>query len=382
MINKRLIMLASAAVGIILIAGLALWLILRSPAQPTETTTETATTTEETTTSTPIAPATEGEFTVFKLSDAAAISPTISDNKVLYYSKTNGNVLSTDFEGKSRSTVTDISIPNLITTLWSFDKSKAINIYKENELIKKVLFDFSDQKAIQLDSRIKFINFSPTKDRIVYQFVDPSLNTNKIAVSDPNGLNWKSLQSIRMSDVRLFWPKEDTIAILTSPSGLAKGSLLTTNSDTGGTLNKTISELFGLTVKFSPDGNTILYSQTDQYGHNPALYTIKNGGSPDKISINTISDKCSFSLTNNIYCAVPSKINGSSILPDDFYKNTVNFSDIFFKIDTSNNRSSAIFNPTDFKYDFNASDLMVSSDENYIIFINKKDGLLYSIKIK
>lgn len=372
--------MASAIIGIILIAIIALWLIFRSSEQ--QPTTETTTPMTETTTSTPISPTTEGEFTVFKLSDVAAISPTISDDKIFYYSKVSGNVFSTDFEGKSRNTVTNISIPNLITTLWSFDRSKAINIYKENELTKKVLFNFTSQKATQLDSRIKFINFSPNKDRIVYQFIDPSLNTNKIAVSDPDGLNWKSLQSIRMEDVKLFWPKEDVVAILTAPSGLVKGSLLAINPDNGGALNKVISEIFGLTVKFSPDGNTILYSQTDQYGHNPTLYTIKDGSSPDKMSVSTISDKCAFSINNNIYCAVPSKINGSLILPDDFYKNTANFSDIFFKIDASNNRSSAIFDPTDLKYDFNASDLIVSPDESHIVFINKKDGLLYSIKIK
>lgn len=380
MINKRLIILASAIVGIILIATVILWLLFKSPAQQ-PTTTETTPTTE-TEVSTPLTPVKEGEFTVFKLSDVAAISPTISSDRVLYYSKTNGNVFSTDFEGKSKDTITNIFIPNLITTVWSFDKSNAINIYKENELIKKVLFNFNSQKATQIDSRIKFVNFAPNENKIVYQFIDQSLNTNKIAISDPSGLNWKSLQSIRMEDVKLFWPKNDTVAILTSPSGLAKGSLLTTNPDNGNALNKIISEVFGLTVRFSPDGNTILYSQTDQYGHNPTIYTIKDGELPDKANINTISDKCAFSVTNNIYCAVPSKINGSLVLPDDFYKNTANFSDIFFKIDASNNRSAAIFNPADFKYDFNASDLIVSPDENYIIFINKRDGLLYSIKIK
>ncbi|KKP98043.1 MAG: hypothetical protein US06_C0012G0019, partial [Parcubacteria group bacterium GW2011_GWC2_36_17] len=106
------------------------------------------------------------------------------------------------------------------------------------------------------------------------------------------------------------------------------------------------------------------------------------GGVAEKTNLNTLSDKCAFSKNNNIYCAIPKIINGSLILPDDFYKNIANFSDIFFKIDMANNKSSIIFDPADFKYDFNASDLNISPNEDYIIFVNKKDGLLYSIKIK
>lgn len=380
MLNRRLIVLISIFIGITIMISFVLWIVFKSPSDlekiaPTDTS-------SENTTSTPIAPSQEGEFTTFKLSNDAVISPTISNNKVLYYSKITGNLLSTDFEGRSTESITDVSIPNLITTLWSFDKSKAINIYQDGESVSKALFNISKQKAVRLDSRINFITFSPNKDRIAYQFIDKFLGINNISIADPDGLNWRAVQNIRMEDIKLLWPKENTLAIITAPSGTVKGSLLTTNTENGGVLNKIVSESFGLTAKYSPDGNSLLYSQTDQYGHNPSLFIIRNGGITEQLSIGTLSDKCSFSAKNNLYCAVPSEINGSLTLPDDFYKNTAKFSDIFFRVDATGNRSYKIFDPKEFKRDFNASEILISPNEDYIIFINKKDGLLYSVKIK
>lgn len=381
MLNKRLIILVSVIIGILIITSLALWFLFKSPATQTEKTQ----TTSEDETSTPITQTEEGELTVFKLSDVAVSSPVISGNNVLYYSKETGNVLSTDLQGESTKSVTNFRIPDIITNIWSPDKAKVINIYKENDSIKKVLYDFSSNKAIPLDSRIKFVNFSTSQNRIVYQFIDSRLGINKISISDPDGLNWKTLQNIRMENVRLFWPKQDLIAILTAPSGLVKGSLLTTNAN-GGSLVRVLSDLFGLTVQYSSDGSFLLYSTTDQSGHSPSLHLLKEGDTnPQNLQINTISDKCAFSQNNNIYCAIPSITNGSLVLPDDFYKNIANFSDSFFKIDTLNNRSFSLFDSSFIRglgYDFNVSELVISPDEDYLIFVNKKDGLLYSIKIK
>lgn len=379
MLNKRLIIFILAISGVLIIAGFILWLLFKTPTKIPIT--EKPAPEEEITI--PITPQTEGEFTIFKLSDVAVISPIISDNKVLYYSKLNGNVLKTDFEGKSIQPLTNIAIPNLITTVWSFDKSQTINIYQENDVVKKVLFDFASQKATQLDSKIKSISFAPNQNKIAYQFIDDSLGKNTLTIADSNGLNWKDIFNIRMENIRLYWTKDNLLTLTSAPSGIVKGSALTIDTTPKIiSLKKLISDIYGLTIKYSPDGKNLIYSQTDQYGHNPTLHLIKEGGVAEKTNLNTLSDKCAFSKNNNIYCAIPKIINGSLILPDDFYKNIANFSDIFFKIDMANNKSSIIFDPADFKYDFNASDLNISPNEDYIIFVNKKDGLLYSIKIK
>lgn len=380
MLNKRLIILIAIITGIVIFAGLVLWLLFRTPTKQPEITEAPI---EEEGITAPITPPGEEEkFTVFKLSDVAAISPTISGNKVLYYSKLNGNVYETDFKGENTAVKTNVNIPDLITTVWSYDKTKAINIYKENDIVKKALYDFTTQKAVQLDSRIKWVNFASNKDKIAYQFVNNPTITNTIATADPNGLNFQGIFPIRMDNVRVYWPTDDLIAITTPPSGLVAGTAFAkVISEPAGGLTKIINNANGLTIKYSPDGIRLLYSATDSFGHSPALYLLSNNIT-GALNINTLSDKCVFSQTNNIYCAVPRLINGSLILPDDFYKNTADFSDRFYKIGSDNSRSSVLFDPEDLKYSFNAADLQISPAEDYIIFINKKDGLLYSVKIK
>ena len=380
MLNKRLIILIAIISGILIITGIALWLLFRTPASQAPVIQIPL---SEDLTTTPITPPAEGRFSIFKLSDVAAISPAISGNKVLYYSKLNGNALEADFEGNSTNIVTSINIPGIITTLWSSDRSQAINVYQENNAVKKVLFDFPTKKATLLDSRIKFVNFSAIQNKIAYQFVDNSLGTNKIVVADSNGLNYKSVFDVRMDDLRVYWPREDKVAFSTAPSGIVQGTtFVKTIGEQSSGLTKIISDAFGLTIKYSPDGTMLLYSQTDQFGHSPTLYLIKNGGIAENLSLNSLSDKCAFSNQNSVYCAIPSVINGSLVLPDDFYKNIADFSDVFFKIDIVGKKNFIVMNPADLKYDFNVSDLIISPNEDYLIFINKKDGLLYSVKIK
>lgn len=368
--------------SVIILTVISLWLLFRSGG-PQETIVPSTTEGMEDITSKPITPPAETESAIFTLSNYAAISPVVLDNKVLYYSKDNGFIYETDLEGKSTKQITNISIPNLITSIWSFDKSQAINIYEDNGRVKKAIFNISAQKAIELNSNIKFINFSPNKNKIAYQFVDERLGINKISIADSNDTNWQTIFNIRIDNAKIYWPSENLLAITTPPSGLIKGSALIKKiDDSQSGLIKLITDAYGLTIKYSDDGAKLIFSQTDQYGHNPSIYLLKDGNFSENLNISTISDKCAFSKNNNLYCAVPEVINGSLILPDDFYKGLTSFSDTLKKIDLINNRTSTIFNPKDFNKDFNMSDLTVSPNEDYLVFINKKDGLLYSIKIK
>lgn len=376
--NKRLIILIAVIVGIIIIAGVVLWLIFA----PEEVAPIVKKEPQEEIITAPIVPPAEAEYTIFKLSDTAAVSPALSGNKVLYYSKTNGIVWENDFENKSPRSITNVVIPDIISAVWSPDRTLTISAYQEKGAVKKVLFDFISRKASQLDARIKSINFAQDQNKVAYQMIDSATDTNAIYTSDPDGLNSKNIFSTRSENLKIYWPAKDMMAFATSPSGLVHGSAFTKKiSDLSSGLSKLASGIYGLTIKFSPKGDKVLYSQTDQYGHTPRLSLIKNEIAQN-LNINTLSDKCAFAESGNIYCAVPRVINGSLVLPDDFYKNTADFSDVFFKIDASVNRSAMLLDPRDFKYDFNASDIIISPNEDYLIFINKKDGLLYSIRLK
>lgn len=380
MLNKRLIILISIIIGTVIITGLILWLIFRTPkeAAPIEKKAP-----EEEIITTPFVPPQEAEYTIFKLSKTAAVSPAISGEKVFYYSKTDGVVWETDFEGQSPRSITNITIPDIISTIWSSDKTLTISAYQEKNITKKTLFDFLTRKATELDARIKSISFSPSQNKIAYQMIDTKTDINAIFISDPNGLNSKNIFPVRAENLKIYWPSEDMVAFASAPSGIVQGSAFSKKiSDQSSGLAKIIGNIYGLTIKFAPSGNELIYSQTDQYGHSPKLSFLKSGFLSQDTNLNTLSDKCAFAESGNIYCAVPRLINGSLVLPDDFYKNTADFSDMFFKIDASANQSAMIMDPGDFKYNFNASDLVVSPDEDYLIFINKKDGLLYSIRLK
>ncbi|KKS65976.1 MAG: hypothetical protein UV36_C0038G0004 [Parcubacteria group bacterium GW2011_GWC2_42_6] len=94
-----------------------------------------------------------------------------------------------------------------------------------------------------------------------------------------------------------------------------------------------------------------------------------------------MADKCVWSKDGvTIFCALPQKMTTNAVWPDDYYKGLVVLEDDFYKIDLSASTKTKIAgSSTETGYD--AQDLFLSPKEDYLFFVNKKDGLLYSLKL-
>jgi Tol biopolymer transport system component len=316
------------------------------------------------------------------ISQERILAPTLgNDGKtVKYFSRANGNIYQSDFDGGSLKKISSANLNNLIKALWSPDKEKVIGIFSEKDKLKKYFYDYVGNRSSLLNEKIAYLAWSPDSKKIAYHFVDPSGEQNNVSTANPDGTNWKNIFKTRLDNVIIEWPIKEKISLRTPPSGLAQGVLYSINSETGDFF-KIISEAFGLLVNWSPKGDKILFSSTDSRGKNPTLnLSDEKGANFKNLNLAGLADKCVWSKDDKtIFCALPQEISQNATWPDDYYKGLVVLSDDIYKIDLEANRKTKIIGSTD-EISYDAQELFLSPKEDYLFFINRSNGLLYSLK--
>lgn len=324
------------------------------------------------------------EVKIKAISTGRVLTPTLSADrtKVVYYSQLNGNVWQSAFDGSELTKISSAVLDNLAKIIWSPDKTKVISIYQDaEENISKYSYNYKTGQAFSLNEYAQEIAWSPNSDKLAYQYTDEVTGDNNISTANPDGSAWQSVIQVRMKDVNLDWVGSE-IAFYEKPSGLVQSSLFLVNL-LSKDLTKVLSNLYGMAIKWSPQGDKILYSKTDSSGRNINLYVaLKDGTGETKINIPTLVEKCVWSQDNRtIFCALPKNIETAEVLPDDFYKGSFVSDDEFLKINSETGAKIFLLEPWERgNQTFDAVDLFLSPLEEYLFFVNKKDGLLYSIE--
>ena len=322
---------------------------------------------------------------IFPLSKDAVLGASIdsSGKKVKYYDKSTGNILSVAFNGSDSSTLSSANLSGLIEAFWSPDKEKVVSYFEDGDQVKKYLHNYINGQSTLLNKEIEQAVWSPDSKKIAVLTYDENSSSNIVNVANADGSEMKAIFQTRIKDILLEWPAIDKISVRTKPSGLAEGAIISLNPDSGEFITP-LNGLSGLLSKWSPLGDIVLYSTTSASGKNPSLSTAdKFGQNRSALGIYSIADKCVFSQDNrSIFCAVPERISENAIWPDDYYKGMIATNDSFYKINLEAGSKEAIFQPGENDKSYDVSDLFLSPKEDYIFFTNRKDGMLYSLKLE
>jgi len=314
------------------------------------------------------------------ISQEPVINPIIDGRKVKYYSVSNGNVFQSDFDGSNLIRLSSNILTDIVKVVWSPNKNKVIGFFENNQTIKKYLYNFSDQRAILLNSNIRDIAWAQDREKIAYQYYDPQTEENSLNIAEPDGSQWETIIKTRMKDLIVEWPDTSKLAVRTRPSGLTQSVAYIINL-ADKKMEKIFSGNYGLTLLWSPLGDKILFSETNSQGKKLKLKIADNKGRIiGETKLATLPEKCVWSQDNRVFfCAVPRVIAEKAIMPDDYYKGILNLSDDLYKINLETGQAYLLTSESSNNYD--AINLLLSPQEDYLLFLNKKDNLLYSLAL-
>ena len=317
------------------------------------------------------------------ISQEPVLDPIIDNQKVKYYSKNNGYVFESSFNGSEQTRLSSNILLDLLKVLWSPNKDKVIAIFEKDGLLGKYLYDYDTGVSTSLDRNIRWLAWSPIEDKVVYQYYNPQTEDNNISLANPDGSQWTNILTTRMKNLIVEWPNSEQITIRTKPSGLAQSVVYTIDLATGD-FQKIISETYGLTVLWSPLGDKLLFSETDNQGKNLKLKIADLAKSTvQELDFVTLPEKCVWSQDNRtVFCAVPKTISNLATLPDDYYKRLVSLADDFWVINLDIGEKNQIYIPiNEEEMSYDVQQLLLSPLEDYLLFINKRDGHLYSLEL-
>lgn len=307
-----------------------------------------------------------------------------------FVNRSNGNIFETTSRTSSLKRITNNTIPKVQESIFSEDSNSLVFRYLDNSNSIETYFskitmnensetigegDFAELESVFLQKNISNINFS--EDGLVFYTTNSNNSEGYIFdINSPDNQNFSFSSDLR--DIRTEWFKENSILIGTKPSNNSGGLLFEYNFDDQST--KKILD-GGNGFNFKSNNNLIVYSELSGSEIKSYSYNTETKEFVD-LELNTIiSDKCEWSNISDtiIYCAVPNSKIGFGY-PNLWHQGQVSFNDKLFKIDTETGLKIEISGLLD--NDFDITKIQVSDNDEYIVFVNKKDLTLWSLDIK
>jgi len=330
---------------------------------------------------------TEGGRKLIRLTDKAISGAGLASTTVRYVERETGHIYEIGFDAQNRQRLSNTTILKTFESFWSPKADRAIIRYFEDQTagqgpyLNAKTFSLNLNNPNSTSSTVFFpkgilgMAVSPTEEKAFYLF---SLNeTARGAVSGFENKAPKEIFNNPFGEFNVFWPKSDLIVLLTKPSFDVKGYLYSLNPSSGA-FSKIMGDINGLTALVSPDFSKVIYGQSMASSLVTKVFLPKDNSSAD-LEFTTFPEKCVFSKANKniVYCAVPDNLPRAEY-PDDWYQGIIFFKDSMWQKDFSTGKTTIIMN------NINADIInpLLTKDDGYLIFTDKDDNTLWSLKLK
>jgi len=315
-----------------------------------------------------------------RLTDFSVIAPSLNKtgDKILFYKKDGGDLFSADFDGKNQAKISNITIVGLLDAVWSPARDRAAVSYLDSNTVKSFLHIGTSSVAV-LPTDITSVAWSPDGKSLAY--TRQNTGALELVISDGAAKNPKTIFRTPVRDARISWPSANIIIFATPASGIAEGYIFSYTRSSG-IFEKIFGPAFGLQTLWSPVDTRMIASYTPR-GGDRILTKILNPYDTERkdsreLPVQTFSEKCVFAGKQELWCAVPRALTGAFPMPDRYMTGEFNSSDRIVKIDLIKNSVEELFNENN----FDASNLVAAAEKNYLFFVSRRDGTLWSLKLK
>ena len=333
-----------------------------------------------------------------QIADFAVAGVSVTENEegrqlIKYIARENGHIFETFADSLTQKRISNTTILRIQDALWFLNGNAFIARFLD-ESGSEVESFYAEIKQKQITSTTTdsegslsgsflpkdIIDLSLSKDKNKLFYLIKSGDGSVGIVSDADGSKKVQIFNSPFSEWSAQWPYGDIIALTTKPSSNTIGYLYFLNSKNED-FKKILFGIAGLTTLVNENGAKVLFTQNRRGQIFLNVADIKNDEIID-LPIQTFSEKCVWSKIdeNIIYCGMPNTILDEDTL-DLWYQGLISFSDSMWIIDTKTQTTNILINPIDVVgKEIDIIKPILSPDENYLFFVNKKDSTLWQLR--
>lgn len=302
---------------------------------------------------------------------------------IRYIEKATGHVYEANTNSLTQTRISNTTIPKIQEAIWLDKESLIIRYLDDNNIIKTFSAELTENElgdkqleGIFLQDDIK--NLISFNNGIFYLLESGGGSIGVTSDKDDN--NKKIVFESPLKEWLIKNINDRYINLTTKPAITTSGYSFLLDTKTG-SFDKVINDKNNLSTLTSSLFN-ILYSEYNKFGPRLSIYSNEEKISSE-ISIKTFPEKCVWDEKNTyIYCGVPLEGLSNSDLTN-WYKGKISFSDNIWKIDVKTNNLEYLVSPTELEVgSIDIINPILSENNNYFLFINKKDFSLWSLRLK
>lgn len=321
-----------------------------------------------------------------------------------FVERATGHIYETTSRDLSQKRITNTTIPKVYKAFFNNEAETVAMIYLNNDSLEtfvgKINYpqistttqenNLSDNFANVTGSFLPTESFGFIKSQKSddYFFLNTSdsetgeYSVNIYSGNFKNPLQNKNIFNLKTSEWNIQ-PLENGVLSLTTKSSFDSEGFLYFLDPKDGILKKKIGNTPGLISLVSPNGKRILYSYYDSGDTKMVLYD-SDKKTYTTLNISTFpNEKCVWSQKDNknVYCALPNNLTRGDF-PNNWYQGKYSFNDGFIKINTDDfTVTDLMFANSETDINLDAINLQLSPSEDYLMFTNKTDLILWSLDI-
>lgn len=304
---------------------------------------------------------------------------------VRHIERATGHIYETELFSPNQNRISNTTIPIVYNAFWSSNLNSVIieQLAEDEENVNSYTLSIKTGTTTENNISGSFLSDKIEDLNVLGDTVFnlQKLNTGSVGFVSAIGSNkFKQVWNSPITEVTSQFVNKNTIAITTKPHQDVPGYLYFVNTNTTQS-TKILGGIYGLSTLVENDASNLIYLSEL---NNPTLYLYNlKTRNESIITPTTYPEKCVWSQkdVNVVYCAVPeNQLDRTSMT--NWYMGLISFNDDIWKYDLKNNTSEVISNlNTDGGENIDVIKPKLSTNEQYLLFINKKDNSLWSLDL-
>ena len=258
------------------------------------------------------------EPTLFQIHDKPIVSFVVFSRDTFSYvrfiEQGSGHVYEYNFDTKQKIRISNTSIPQIETAVWSKDGNTVAFQYLENGSVKSAIGDLATTSTESSYKKITFlpdglgtIALSPNGAQIAY--ATKTQSGGVVVVAGKDGTKARTVFSSPLMRWLVSWPSDDNLLVET-PLTLEGGAAYSVNIKTATQKALVVTEGPFTGLVGASDGTNYLYAPSWSSG--TTRYNSKDNTEFALFAMNTLPEKCSFIATSSVNYALCGSGNSAS----------------------------------------------------------------------